>query len=138
MTQKKQDKDDRLKIKVGEQERAIVLEAYERNVNKGWDAVVQQIKVNIEKMPLSSRVVGYYLEGEPKTIMRRVRRIVREALEEAASGTSTSNCVQTNPNAASGASGAARSVTDRQTRYAKKMHTRKKKAGKDGRVCGDK
>ena len=71
-------------------------------------------------MPLSSRVVGYYLEGELKTITRRVKRIVREALKEAASGTSTSNCVQTNPNAASGASGAARSVIDRQTRYAKK------------------
>ena len=119
-TQKKQDKNERLKIKVGEQERAIVLETYERNIDKGWDAVVQQIKVNIEKMPLSFRVMGYYLEGEPKTITKRVRRIVREALKEAASGTSTSNCVQTNPNAASGTSGAARSVIDRQTRYAKK------------------
>ena len=33
-------------------------------------------------MPLSSRVVGYYLEGEPKTITRRVRRIVQEALKK--------------------------------------------------------
>ena len=112
-TQKKQDKNERLKIKVGEQERAIVLETYERNIDKGWDAVVQQIKGNIEKMPLSFPVMGYYLEGEPKTITRRVSRIVREALKEAASGTSTSNCVQTNPNAASGMSGAARSVIDR-------------------------
>ena len=90
------------------------MEAYERNVDKGWDSFIQKIKVNIEKMPPSSRVVGYYLNGEPKTITRRVRRIVREALKEAASGTSTSNCVQTNPNAADGASGAARSVIDRQ------------------------
>ena len=41
---KKQDKNERLKIEVREQERAIVLEAYERNVDKGWEAVVQQIK----------------------------------------------------------------------------------------------
>ena len=39
-TQKKQDKNNSLKINIREQERAIVLEAYERNVDKGWDAAV--------------------------------------------------------------------------------------------------
>lgn len=46
-------------------------------------------------------------------------RIVQAALIKAASGNSTSNYMQTNPNVASGTSGPDRSVIARQTEYAR-------------------
>ena len=53
----------RLNIIVGENEKDFVMEAYISRIGSGWDAVLQQVKRNIERLPLSSRIVGYYLEG---------------------------------------------------------------------------
>ena len=57
------EKHERLNIIVGDSEKDLVMEAYNSRIGSGWDAVLQQVKQNIERFPLSSRIVGYYLEG---------------------------------------------------------------------------
>lgn len=42
------------------------------------------VKEKIEEVPLSSRVVDYYLERDGATTIRRIQRIVREEIKEAA------------------------------------------------------
>ena len=52
---------ERMKIKVGEQEQQIVMVAYNQRCDQGWAAVLKRVQGKIQEVPLSSRVVGYYL-----------------------------------------------------------------------------
>jgi hypothetical protein len=83
-------KNKRLNIIVGESEKDLVMEAYNSRIGSGWDAVLQQVKQNIERLPLSSRIVDYYLEGERNNTIKRLKCIVRERMKEEANAATSS------------------------------------------------
>ena len=78
-------------------------------------------------MPLSSRVVGYYLERDEATVIRRIKRIIREEMKEAARMTINNESVNRTraPNAESG------SLTfRRQLKYAKRRTPEERREAK--------
>ena len=89
------------------------MEAYnDSRIGSGWDAVLQQVKQNIERLPLYSTIVGYYLEGERNITIKRLKRIVRERMkEEASAATSSKDDDATRPS---------KFALDRQIVYARK------------------
>ena len=97
----------RMKIKVGERERELILNVYLHCGNKGWNAVLRKVREDIKQEPLNARLVDYYLEATDTTVIKRMQRIVREELKgQAVSTSSTSN--------------AASQVIQNQMRYARK------------------
>lgn len=76
------EKKERMKI-VTEHEKELILEAYKERIGQGWDDDLLFIRHNVERLPLNSRVVEYYLDGEKEKVKRRIKRIVNEALKEA-------------------------------------------------------
>ena len=85
----------RMNIKVGEQKKQIVMVAYNQRCDQGWAAVLKRVQEKIEEVPLSSRVVDYYLERDEATVIHRIKRIVREELKEAARMTISNESVNT-------------------------------------------
>ena len=97
----------RMKIKVGECERELILNVYLHCGNKGWNAVLRKVREDIKQEPLNARLVDYYLEATDTTVIKRMQRIVREEIKgQAVSTNSTSN--------------AASQVIQNQMRYARK------------------
>lgn len=85
----------RMKIQVGEHEKQIALDAYLICSGQGWSAVLQRVQENIDKLPLSSRLVEYYMTSEETTAIRRLKRIVREGLKEESTATNTEQVEET-------------------------------------------
>ena len=48
------EKHKQLNIIVGESEKDLVMEAYNSRIGSDWDAVLQQVKQNIKRLPLLS------------------------------------------------------------------------------------
>ena len=102
--------------------------AYNQRCDQGWAAVLKRVQDKIEEVPLSSRVVGYYRERDEATVIRRIKRIVREEMKQAARMTINNESVSTTraPNAESGGSLAVR----RQMKYAKKRTPEERREAK--------
>ena len=58
------ERNERLKIRVTENEKNLVMDAYNANIDQGWDAVLRHVKENVEELPLNSRVVGCTLTAK--------------------------------------------------------------------------
>ena len=101
---------ERMNIKVGEQEKQVVMVAYNQRCDQRWAVVLKRVQEKIEEVPLSSRVVDYYLERDEAIVIRRIKRIVREEMKEAARMTTNNESVNTPraPNTESGGSLAVR------------------------------
>ena len=113
-------------VRVGENEIRIVMEAYLYSGNNGWNAVLRSVREKAEQLPLSSKVIDFYLdEKESSYFIRRMQRIVREETTTAAKDSRRSASTSTGPPTIfiedeSTARGMAAKVVDRQMRYAKK------------------
>ena len=119
---------ERMNIKVGEQEKQVAMVAYNQHCDQRWAAVLKRVQEKIEEVPLSSRVVDYYLERDEAIVIRRIKRIVREEMKEAARMTINNESVNTPraPNAESGGSLTVR----RQMKYAKKRTPEERREAK--------
>ena len=65
----------RMKIKVGERERELILNVYLHCGNKGWNAVLRKVREDIKQEPLNARLVDYYIEATDTTVIKRMQRI---------------------------------------------------------------
>ena len=81
----KNTKGQKMFVKVGENEKKkLVLDAYSQSGHAGWNAAYSTLKDNIDRLPLNSRIVDYYLETGESTCIRRMQRIVREETKQVA------------------------------------------------------
>lgn len=115
----------RMKIQVGEKEKAIVIRAHNARIDQGWEAVLKEVKANIEQLPLSSRVVQYYLDSQSNTAIRRIKRIVRESFKEA-----TSKGTDKQPRVRNETDAAVEEGLNNQMRYAQKRTPAERKQDK--------
>ena len=112
-------------VKVGENEKKLVLDAYSQSGHGGWNAVYSTLKDNTDRLPLNSRTVDYYLETGESTCIRRMQRIVREETKQAAitQPGRLDHQGESSPELA-------RAVVTSQMRYAKKQKPEERKAEK--------
>lgn len=136
------------KIKVGEQESSLVMKVYFNVSHKGWQAVLNQVKIKIQTaVPVNSPIVKYYLDGDDTVSIRRLKRIVSEVQKKQAeiykstnkhsskepakeSSVSVSKSDLEEESAQSSSVGIVETFTGKQLRYAKRKSPEERKQDK--------
>jgi hypothetical protein len=67
-----------MKIRVGEAEKAAVLDAYLRKSHEGWKVVLNEVKIKMSASNTNMRIQQFYIKEEENKVVRRIQRILRE------------------------------------------------------------